>query len=147
MDRAGCLTEHLKEHDRALFAQKHDGVIHVFRKTTRIESCGWNGGTLLYTRDDKAHVLSLTDDWSIRGKPVDWGTEPVMSRLREIDGWNRHLFDEMLEQHQAVDSQKDRRFKSNNEDFLKDFRPQFARAYNEFSVGQLKHDNRRKKDA
>lgn len=146
MDRAGCLTRHLKAYDRMLFAKKYDGVIHVFRKTVRYEACAWNGGTLLYTKDDRAHVLSLTKDWTVNGQSVDWGVEPVMARLKEIDGWNKQLFDEMLENHRKVDEGKDKAFKSQNEDFLKDFRREFAKAYNGFNVAQMKHDNRRKKE-
>lgn len=146
MDRASVLTKHLRSHDNKLFAKKHDGVIHVFRRANRYASVAWESGTLVYSYEDRDHVTSLTDTWGIGGNPVDWGIEPVLQRIKEIDGHNRSVLEEMLEQSDKAREQKERDNKNRNEAFLRDFRKPFQKAFNDFNVAQMKSDNRRKRD-
>lgn len=91
------------------------------------------------------HIFSLTDDWTPKGKPVEWGSEPILAHLRAIDLWNSGVgVDEVLEHNEKVDEARDRARINNTEAFLRDFRRQFARATDGIRTANMAKIDRRK---
>lgn len=91
------------------------------------------------------YIFSLTDDWSPKGRPVEWGTEPILAHLRAIDLWNSGVgIEEVIEHNEQVDESKDRARLNNIEAFLKDWRRQFAKTTDSINTGTLKKLDRRK---
>lgn len=147
--RAGAYTQHLKAHDRELFCRRPTlhGPYQVFRKGTRWETHPVSGGVLRYSRPVNHYVLALTHDWSLNGRPIEWGIEPLLARVKEIDGHNRDVGQDVLDQQTRVKESKERAFRSESEAFLKDFRREYARATDHINTSNLsKVDPRRKQD-
>lgn len=91
--------------------------------------------------------MALTHNWQKAGTPVDWGLEPISARLREMDLHNRDIASELIRGYEKDDSLRDKRRRSKDEDFLREFRPQFARAFNDVNTSGLrKIDKRRLRD-
>jgi len=145
MDRCRVLTERLKWHDSKLFAEKDrtTGVISIYRKRVCFEAFDWEGGRLLYSRPDKYLIFSLTDTWTFKGKPVEWGIEPVMARIKEMDLWNRDVFKSLTEDYEKQDKSKAREFRNKAEDVAREMRPQMAKATNDFITSRSDLKTRR----
>lgn len=94
------------------------------------------------------YILSLTEDWSAKARSVEWGVEPIIARLREIDGHNPDSFvNKMDEMHEKEKQSKDRDLKNKTEDFAKEFRKPFAKAFEGINTSTLeKIDSRRKRE-
>lgn len=152
MTRSDIITSWVKRYDSKLFC-KHNGFgfdapLALFRKGKKAEVFYYQGQTIVWVKDVDHLVFCLTDNWSIKGKPVDWGLEPIRARLVAMDLWNRHTFmDELEAQDEKDKASSQRAFKNTTESFLKDFRRQFARATNDVNTGNLaKIDKRRLKN-
>ncbi len=123
----------VRRYDAYLFANlEADGAIHIYRKAP-------------FSVSLPHHVFTLTDTWTIHGKPVEWGIEPVLARLKAMDLWKEETEVDRIETNlKKQDETKERDFKNNVESFLKDFRRQFARSTDGINTGSLaKIDNRR----
>lgn len=125
----------IKRYDGALFCKRvgREGMIAVYR------------GEL---RDPVSHqlVFALSDDWSMKGTPREWGLEVILSRLQAIDIWKgsgETVFDRLDKQFRLADASKERDVRNNIESFLYDFRRQFARATDSINTGSMdKTDSR-----
>lgn len=96
--RTQRLTEVVRTYDPRLFVQPGtDGKSYLIRKNWRYETYEFNGGVLRCVRDDPQTVFALTEDWSPKGKAVDWGIEPLIARIREIDGHRSNEINERIE--------------------------------------------------
>lgn len=130
--RVHRITQEVRKHDRCLFAKKsHTGMIQIFRN---------NNGSPKY-------ILSLTDNWSANGSPVEWGLEPIRQRLIAIDlSYNQELMTDILKQYEETEKSKMRNFRNNTESFLIDFRSQFKKTFNDINTSSLAKTDRRRKD-
>lgn len=142
------LEKELKRYDRKLYVVKSsNGMLQVWRKPE-----SW-GDSMRDESTDGAQlspllVLPLTHDWTLKGRIVDWGFEPIKAKLREMDGWRD---DTMLEKWR-----NDRDFIKRDEDRMKrndararaaELRSDFAKATNDINTSTLeKIDNRRLKN-
>lgn len=103
-------------------------------------------------RKSKPHdhyIMSLTEDWTSKTKPVDWGLLAITNRLREIDSHNNpdSFVNKMDEIHEKRQEAKDRDLKNKTEDFVSDFRKPFAKAFEGINTSTLeKIDSRRKRE-
>lgn len=136
MGRAETLTKHLKRHDCELFAScGPTGVVFVCRN---------NRG-----KPHEPHfIFALTDNWSMKGEPRDWGIEPVLNRIKAMDLWRDDSFVEnFIKEHDKKTESDDRARRSDMESFLIEFRRQFARATNDINTATMqKIDSRRTGD-
>jgi hypothetical protein len=83
-------------------------------------------------------VFSLTDTWTADGKPVPWGIDVVVNRLKAHDLWRDEDFVEKFFQSEEKREEGERRnFRNNVESFLYDFRRQFARATDGINTSSL----------
>ena len=91
------------------------------------------------------YIFSLTDDWTPKGKPVEWGSEPILAHLKAIDLWNSGVgVDEVIAHNEKMDESVDRARKNNIEAFLKDWRRQFAKATDGINTANLQKIDKRK---
>lgn len=126
MDKAKTLTGYLKRYDSELFA--------VCNKPPRIDVYRQNRDKL----SPPHFIFSLTDTWTASGKPVDWGVEPVIARLRALDLWNSGIgVEHFIEQSEKEKEEELRNFRNNTESFLLDFRRQFAKATDGINTSTL----------
>lgn len=130
-EKARVMTKHLRRFDSGLFCKKipKNGAYGVYQKTV--------SGTHL--------ILPLTDNWRWEGRPVDWGIEPVLFKLR-FGSPERDVSDELIKGYQKADESRERDLKRNTADFLGEYRSQFAKATNDVNTSTLeKVDSRRMK--
>jgi hypothetical protein len=126
----------VRGYDKYLFAQRErNGAIHVYRRT-------------LNPADPMHSVFCLTDTWVASGRPVEWGLEVIVARLRAMDLWADETELDRIEQQQVIrDASKERHRHSSVEAFLHDFRKSFARATDGINTSGLKTDRRALKGA
>lgn len=148
--REWTLTKHLKAHDSELFCKKValDGPYCVYRKATQWESFEMEGSVVHVSRPSMNLCFALTDTWNFKGKPVDWGIEPVIQRAKETHfSRGDQVMKELINSYEENSKSKDRALKSKTEDFLKDFRGSFAKTFDDVNTSTLeKNDSRRKQD-
>ena len=150
-DRAYRITKEIQTLDRDLYCEKDSrGVMHIMRKALRWQDVDMGEeSSMKAVVSHPQHIFSLTRNWQLSGEPCDWGLEPIVRRIREIDSQNAeaiiHKMEEMAEE---ADRSKKRDFKNKTEDFLREFRPQFARAFNDVNTANMDKtsDKRRLKD-
>lgn len=83
-------------------------------------------------------IFSLTDTWQPTGRPVDYGIDTVLNRLKAHDLWRDDLFVERYIEQQKKDADSRERARDNSiESFLLDFRRQFARATDSINTANL----------
>ena len=147
--RARRITKALQIYDYMLYAKEDNSAIRIYRKCTefRLEQIDVNIPVWNMVRNDHL-VMSLTDTWGVRGKPVDWGIEPIMARIKALDLWNNdNLSTQFFKDEEKDKESRERDFRNNTEAFLYDFRSQFAKATNDVNTSSLsKFDKRRNGD-
>ncbi len=144
--RARVLSKHLREYDSKLYAKFRYGRIDVFRKGERYVAYDFDGETILAPVENDWYVMSLTHDWNINGRPVDWGVEPLLARLRAIDLHRRDLASEMERAEEKLSASKDRTMDNNLEAFWKDNRRAWAKNFEHTIVSSLPRPDRRYRD-
>ena len=131
--RLQLINETVRGYDRKLYAKRFDkpyGVMGIFRDS----------------KPTPHLIFALTDDWTVKGKPVQWGIDPILNRLRAHDLWNRgDIAGQLDEERSKADASSRRSLRNSIESFLYEFRSQFARATNEINTSTLEKVDRRRK--
>jgi hypothetical protein len=146
--QARAYTRALKRYDKDLFcAPNNQHVLCVFRKHKRfVPVVVSDDFKLLNLIEDKQFVFSLTDTWTLSGKPRAWGIDRVLDRLREIDLHARErLIEEMDALNERVDESKSRDISNELEAFASDYRGAFKKATDDILIHSLSKDEPRKR--
>lgn len=148
--RESYLTRALKTHDRELLCKKDAfGQYRVYRKGTRWQHFDIEGVTLSVPIKTDLFILALTDNWSTLGKPVEWGAEPLIQKIKESD-FERDgilLADKLRKERDREEELRKRAQKHELEAYIKEWRPIFAKATSDINTASMnKIDNRRKKE-
>ncbi len=132
--RVKVLTRYLREYDSCLFAQMtHPPRIDICRKSQ-------------YGGHPPNLVFSLTEDWSVRTPPVEWGIEVVMNRVKAHDIWRDDSFVEnFIADYEKQDASNERALKNSIEGFVREFRRPFAKATDSVNTSNLKKLYRKEK--
>lgn len=120
----------IKEYDRELYAQRdEDGFVSILRKRQRYVLYDVDGIDLHALIPSPDFIFALTDNWNKTGNPVPWGTDRVLSRLKEIDGWaKKDMIEKLDEQNEKIDESNKRHFRNETEAMFSDSRRSFAKA-------------------
>ena len=150
MSRASRVTNEIKKYDSKLFCEKSDdGSFAIYRMTYRYEYHNLGKFGIISTIPDKFLVFKLTDNWSQRGQPVDWGIEPILNRLKAMDLWKDFTaYDQLKLDEIKYQESKERDRRNSIESFLIDFRKQFVKATDDIRIANMdtKYDRRRLSD-
>lgn len=134
------ITDEISRYDYKLYAKKdNDGTIRIYRqcKEYRPELLAHGVAVLNVIRNDHL-VMSLTDTWGVRGKPVEWGILPILARLRAMDLWNSdNLMTAFIKNEEVDEKRREKKMKNTTEDFLYEFRDSFKKATNDINTSQL----------
>lgn len=147
--RVKRITEELRHYDRDLYATRiTSGMIQVYRNKRRWETYEFEGQTLRVSRPNPLFIFALTDTWTLKGRPVEWGLEPIASKIREMDNWrDDSQFAEMVNRREKKKADQERAFKNDIRARAMDVRSDFAQATNDINTSTLeKVDRRRKAD-
>lgn len=114
------LNRGLKRYDRRFYARYvGEGMIHICWSDAQVNKL----------------IMALTDNWTVSGKPVPWGLQPILARIAEIDASQRtDLFDQLRKQREKVAESKERHFQNELEAGLKDGRRAFAKSFDDFNL-------------
>lgn len=143
------ITRAVRKYDRELYARMgFEGRIDIFRRCFGFETYSLDGGIVIQKlKEEPYRVLALTDTWNAWGKPVDWGIEPIMAKLKACDLWQRNVAEETNAHNQKIDESQDRHLKSETEAYLKDNRRAMAKAWENVNTsGMDKRADRRFRD-
>lgn len=127
----------LKAHDSKLFVIKtHRGVLQVYREPEK--SLGLYRPDISGSIPTPMLVFCLTDNWRLDGRPVRWGVEPVMNRLRAMDSWADSLsFDEMKSNRERLEADESRQRTNEFRAIAADMRRDFAKATNDINTSTI----------
>lgn len=143
------INEELKKHDPKLFVKVDQGVRHVMRKNTKARVYSLDGSDIVVYEPSPEYIMSLTDNWTMRGVPVDWGLECISKHLNDIDTWNPNsLANRMLDINSKVDEKKSRKQMNLMEDMAREYAPVLKKQFADVNTSQMdkKKDPRRKGD-
>ncbi len=149
MERKDRITSIIKRHDRLLYCDYlPQGGLAIFRQLYRYEPMEVDGNIIHYQVSSPHLVFALTHTWSVNGRSVDWGIEPIMQKLRMSDLWRSDdIISELTRDYDKGEQSRARHTRNQIESFVKDFRPQFAKATEGINTGTLdKKKDRRYKD-
>lgn len=149
-ERIRVLNKGLRAHDSMLYARREDnGMVNVYRKGIRWDALEFQGNTLQYVREQPVFVLALTHNWSLTGQPVEWGIEPVISKIKESDFQRTGVLacDELAKEREKAKELRDRANRNDIAARAYDLRGEFAKATNDINTSSMeKADKRRKYD-
>lgn len=148
--RARRVSELVKRYDRRLFAtwnMRHK-VVTILRQADRLEASDFYQHEPSLASLNPQLILALTDNWTLSGQPVDWGLEPILDKLKSIDGWRDFdHFTKMVKRRVREELEKERVIRNELRARAADLRPDFAKATNDINTSTLeKVDYRRLKD-
>jgi hypothetical protein len=151
LDRVASLNRHLKRYDSSLYCEwgLPKGVMGNILKTTDEAVPSIH---ILRKNRQKPHephfIFALTENWSAKSPAREWGIEVVLNRLKAMDLWkNETIVDRVMKETEDREVSERREVRSSIEDFLKEFRGQFAKSTNHINTSTLnKVDSRRQGD-
>lgn len=148
MDRATILTKYLKRYDRELYCVKsREGKLCVYRNSTIWEHYSVKEGcSLSVARSAPYFILALTDNWKEHGRPVDWGSLPLIKRIEENDLHKRDLASEIIAREEKNIEAQERHRKNQSEGFFSEFHGQFKKTFSDYNTSSMKKIDRRRKD-
>lgn len=123
----------VKRHDSKLFVQEtKPGRYDLYRKSQA-------GGHLPH------FIFALTDDWSPKGVPVQYGIDVVVNRVKAFDLWRDDTFIERwIKENDKHEESRARARRNSIESFLYDFRRQFAKANDSVNTANMDKKEYRK---
>jgi hypothetical protein len=148
MTRAAYITSEIKKLDHKLFCEREADLFIVKRKkwvprAFELE----DGSTLTYLVERPHNILYLTHNWSLKGKPVDWGVDQVITRLNAIDTTKRDIFREVDKNNQKLDESQERDMRNEIEAWAYDSHSAFKKDFSQINTSTVeKKDLRRLKD-
>jgi hypothetical protein len=145
MGRIERINEVIQGHDYKLYCERHvTGVLCVYRKGDRVESYEIDGDVIHFIRPCPHFVFALTHDWSLNGRPVEWGTLPIAKRLHDIDLWKRDLVSDIERNDEKRRESEARELQNQNEAFLKDHRSIFKKAFDDVNTANMEKVDKRR---
>jgi len=139
----------LKRYDSDLYADKAtDGKVDIYRKCRTYELYNYEGKNLYVSTIKPQWVFALTQDWSMSGYPVDWGIEPILTKLKRMDQWRKEdALTRVRAHNEMIERNKERAFRNDVRARAADLRQDFAKVTNDIRTANMnKVSNRRKKD-
>jgi len=144
LNRAQTITHEVQKYDRELYCTVIQDVLAVCRKTYKAEHYEIAPNEhLTYLRESPHLVFPLTDTWSMNGKPVDWGLEPIMAKIRAADLWKRNVAEDLIASYEAKNETQRKDVRNQTEDFLYENHAKFKRAFADINTSSLAKKDRR----
>ena len=146
--RVRQVTRALQGYNRSMFAsRRHDGIIGVYRKAVDWKSFEFDGALYHYSKPSRRLLFVLTDNWTLSGKPVEWGIEPILALAREGDAERDDTEGEKRRQDREKKAElRDRAETNNLKAMAYDMRRDVAKTFDQFNTSTCnKVDPRRKK--
>lgn len=143
--RTRRLNEILKGYDDRLCVRMGaSGIRRVYRERPVANSFVYGGKSYVFVKTAYDWVISLTDDWSDEGRPVDWGIEPLWRKFLQMDSWRDDTgYERFVERRRRYEQDQERFRRNEFRARAADARKDFAKATNDIVVKQESLDTRR----
>lgn len=146
--RALQIQKSLRKFDEKLFLnQNYKGELQIMRESFKQVSYMLDGKVIVNIEPSNHYICSLTQDWTSRTPPVDWGILPILEHMRAIDCQNKDsLVNKLEEMHVKAAEVKKKDFKNKTEDFCRyQLRDAYKKATSDINTSNLKKIDLRKK--
>lgn len=142
MNRDIKITKEVRRYDRKLFAVRTcNGMLQIYREADHAAASDADEA-LSISRPHPQFILALTDTWTLKGKPVEWGMEPILAKLRDMDSWREDkILENMLKIRARNEEDELRSMKNTNRAMAADLRKDFAKATNDINTSTLSKEN------
>lgn len=132
--RASRLQKELRSYDPQLFVVKaSNGMLQVWRKPDSLNLAN------LYAdeRPKSAQlILPITDDWTLKGRPVEWGIDPILRKISSMDAWRDDSgYDKFVKRREQAEQERVRVRSNENRARANDLRKDIARVTNDYRMG------------
>lgn len=148
--RVKTITSHLKRYDSDLFADRNnDGFINIMRNHKVYDHFKYQDKNLFVSAIRPQFVTVLTSDWTHNTDPVEWGIEPLLHKIKQMDQWTKkeNALEEIRRHNEQVDKNKERALRNEVRARAADLRRDFALATSDINTSTVeKIDHRRIKD-
>lgn len=126
----------VKEYSPDLYCTKDgNGTVHIMRKTNQYDTFEYKGVTYGYSKTYAHQVTSLTHDWSMDGRPVEWGLDLIWNKLSFMDAWRDDtFFDRMVKDREKAEEIKERSQKNEYLAQAADLRSAFRKTFEDYNV-------------
>lgn len=145
------LTGAVKRHDPKLFVKKDDfGRMVVWRESYELRPYNIDGAVIHCMESAPHFIMALTHNWTMTGNPCDWGVDPLLERLKVIDGWSAKSFvnAEMEEVNQRANKSLKRDMDNKLEAAAYESHATFKKVFSDVNTANMKKiDKRRNKGA
>lgn len=118
----------LQDYDRDLYLDEgRDGLLIVMRKVDALHK------SMVLDGPPAQPVFYLTEDFTMNTPPVNWGVEPVMTKLRSMDAWAADFtYEDIRKRRERIEEDKKRANRNELRARAADMRRDFAKATNDF---------------
>lgn len=139
------INRRLKRFDRSLFTYTNiEGKVLVMRKADRLEASDYHQEEMNLDEIRPQIIFALTHDWTVYGRSVDWGIEPILEKLRSMDSWaSTAWISEMRKENERIKEDKKRMERNEFRATASDMRKEFAKATNDINTSTLEKIDRR----
>lgn len=130
--RSKYIARVVKSYDPSLTAfRMSSGAVGVYKTSKKFDAFYEDEETkYMILKDVLNFVFALTENWSMHGLPVDWGTDIVLERLKKIDSWNnKRLMDDFEEKERLAKESKQKDMNNQNEAWLYENREKFKKDF------------------
>lgn len=133
------LTSELKTHDPQLYAIKtSSGMKQVWRRAEKWSAADALEGDDLTGSSPTQFILALTADWTLRSTPCEWGIEPVMQKILEMDSWrDDSTLSKIRQERERKKEDRERIRRNERRAQALDLRRDFAKATNDINTASL----------
>ena len=136
--RAKILNDYIRFLDSSLVARGEGERVNLYRKTRTLVPFEYQGQAYAYAKDTLSLVFSLSEDWTLRTPPRNWGIDKVLNRIRECDLWNADSpVSNIQKQQEKVDESAERARKNTFEAVASEYRSTFKKAFSEINTSTL----------
>lgn len=131
--RTRTLNKYVKRYDEDLIIRcDNAGVRHLYRKKPICSSFEYDGITYVHSHVIEQHIMSLTKTWKQGAPGVDWGIDPLMRKISEIDSWRDDTgYDEFCKRRELAEKYTKQSQKNELRAMAADMRVDFAKATND----------------
>lgn len=139
------ITRFIKQHDSMLFVERNsEGKLCVFRKGQKVEWFNVDGASIGFVRSTPHLIMHLTHNWHALGRDVDWGLDVILTRLQEIDLWNRDIAAECESEYEKREQKTRRNASNKHEDFLREFKRPLAETFKHVNTANMRKIDKRR---
>lgn len=143
--RVESINRALKNHDSDLFCKKESHGVNVYRRNTAWEEFWLDGSRFLYSRPSPQFILCLTDTWTVKGKPVEWGIEPIINRIKSIDSASSfNEVNNLVANLEKAEETKEKDRKNKFESMAYEMRGVYKKAFSDINTSSLEKIDRRR---